>query len=45
MKNYEIAEHIGFVDVNYFGTRFKKYFGESPKQFKERVRSGHEINS
>jgi len=45
MKNYEIAERIGFVDVNYFGTRFKKHFGESPKQFKERVSTGHEVNS
>lgn len=37
MKNYEIAEAVGFSDVNYFGTRFKKRFGESPKQYKEKV--------
>lgn len=34
MKNYEIAESVGFDDVNYFGTRFKKAYGLSPKQFK-----------
>lgn len=39
LKNYEIASAIGFEDANYFGTRFKKQYGESPKQYKERVKS------
>jgi two-component system response regulator YesN len=38
LKNYEIAESIGINDVNYFSARFKKVVGESPKQYKERVR-------
>lgn len=42
LKNYEIAERIGFGDVSYFGTRFKKLVGMSPKQYKEKVKSGHE---
>lgn len=42
LKNYEIAERIGFGDVNYFGTRFKKLVGMSPKQYKEKVKQGHE---
>ena len=37
LKNYEIAEQIGFEDVNYFGMKFKKYYGLSPKQYKEKV--------
>lgn len=35
MKNYEIAEEIGYEDVNYFTNRFKKIFGITPKQFKQ----------
>lgn len=37
LKNYEIAEQIGFEDVNYFGMKFKRYYGISPKQYKEQV--------
>lgn len=37
LKNYEIAEQVGFEDVNYFGTKFKKYFHLSPRQYKETV--------
>jgi two-component system response regulator YesN len=34
MKNYEIAEQVGFEDPNYFSTAFKKRFGMSPSKFK-----------
>lgn len=37
LKNYEIAEQVGFQDVNYFGLKFKKYSNQSPKQYKEMV--------
>jgi two-component system response regulator YesN len=37
MKNYEIAEAIGYEDVNYFSTRFKKSTGMTPKQYKGMV--------
>lgn len=37
LKNYEIAEQVGFEDVNYFGTKFKKYFHFSPREYKETV--------
>lgn len=37
LKNYEIAEKIGFDDVNYFGLKFKKFYSVSPKQYKEKV--------
>ena len=36
LKNYEISEKVGFTDVNYFNTRFKIAFGESPKQYAKR---------
>lgn len=35
MKNYEIAKSIGIEDVNYFMTKFKKYYNITPKQFKQ----------
>lgn len=41
-KIYEIAELVGFEDVNYFSTRFKKVYGISPKQFLQNARDGHE---
>lgn len=37
LKNYEIAEKVGFEDVNYFSLKFKKYFNNSPKQYKENI--------
>lgn len=42
LKNYEISEAIGFTDVNYFGSRFKKIVGMSPKQYKVQVKNKHE---
>ncbi len=38
MKNYEIAEAVGFEDPNYFSAAFKKKYGLSPNQYKEKVR-------
>ncbi|SHI32971.1 two-component system, response regulator YesN [Dethiosulfatibacter aminovorans DSM 17477] len=38
-KNYEIADEVGFDDVNYFGTRFKSAYGMSPKQYKKKVKT------
>jgi len=41
-KNYEIADEVGFDDVNYFGTRFKSAYGMSPKLYKKKVRAHDE---
>lgn len=37
LKNYEISEKVGFEDVNYFITKFKKYYNITPKQYRESV--------
>lgn len=37
LKNYEISEQVGFEDVNYFITKFKKYYQITPKQYREVV--------
>ena len=34
LKNYEIAEQVGFEDPNYFSTAFKKRFGLSPSKYR-----------
>lgn len=37
MKNYEIGEMIGIEDPNYFSAVFKKRFGCSPNQYREKA--------
>lgn len=37
LKNYEIAEKIGISDPNYFSTLFRKKYGYSPNQYKQKV--------
>lgn len=44
LKNYEIAEAVGFEDANYFNTRFKKQYGLSPQQYRRKMRDGHGEN-
>ena len=35
LKIYEIAEQVGFEDMNYFSQRFKQVVGLTPRQFKK----------
>ena len=37
MKNFEIAQAVGYDDVNYFITKFKKTYNITPKQFRQGV--------
>jgi two-component system response regulator YesN len=34
LKVYEIAEKVGYKNVDYFHKKFKKYVGESPAEFR-----------
>lgn len=36
LKVYEIAEQVGYKNVDYFHKKFKKYVGESPAEFRKR---------
>lgn len=40
LKNYEIAEQVGFEDANYFSTSFKRKYGAPPSRYKETVSGG-----
>ncbi len=35
LKIYEIAEKVGFWDINYFSQRFKQTVGVTPRQFRK----------
>jgi len=42
LKVYEVADRVGFEDVNYFSVRFKKKYGISPKNYTANVRTTDE---
>ena len=35
-KVYEVAEKVGYRDVTYFGSTFKKFTGLSPTEYQDR---------
>lgn len=37
LKSYEIAEKIGYTSAQYFSVLFKKYFGCSPTEYKNKI--------
>ncbi|MFF2483821.1 AraC family transcriptional regulator [Paenibacillus sp. NPDC058071] len=39
MKVLEIAEHLGYENAHYFSYSFKKYTGETPQQYRNRLPS------
>lgn len=38
LKVYDIAEKVGYSDTKYFSKLFKKYFGEVPSKYKEKLK-------
>lgn len=40
LKVYEIAEQVGYKNVDYFHKKFKKYVGESPAEFRKKMGVG-----
>ena len=38
LKNYEIAEAVGIPDANYFSATFKRKYGMSPNQYKDKIK-------
>lgn len=42
MKNYQISDAIGYDDVNYFATKFKRSFQITPKQYRQQVINNRE---
>lgn len=41
-KVYEVAEMVGYTNINYFHNKFKKYVGMSPLSFKKNAGKGGE---
>ena len=39
LKVYQIAEQVGYKNVDYFHKKFKKYVGESPVEYRKRALS------
>lgn len=37
LKVYEIAEQVGYKNVDYFHKKFKKYVGESPAEYRKQL--------
>lgn len=35
LKVYEVAEQVGYKNVDYFHKKFKKYVGQSPAEFRK----------
>lgn len=44
LKVYEIAELVGYANVNYFHMKFKKLVGESPSSYKDKINSNDSKN-
>lgn len=38
LKNYEIADKVGFTDPHYFSISFKKATGKTPKEYAREMR-------
>lgn len=39
LKVYEISEQVGYADTKYFSKLFKKYYGELPSKYKDKLKA------
>jgi two-component system response regulator YesN len=44
-KVYEVAEKVGYTNINYFHNKFKKYVGVSPLNYKKSCKEDEETES
>lgn len=40
LKIYEVADKVGYSNVDYFSTKFKKYEGVSPAEYRKQIKGG-----
>ena len=40
LKVYQVCEKVGYKNIDYFHSKFKKYVGVSPLNYKKQVESG-----
>lgn len=45
LKVYEIAEQVGYNNVDYFHKKFKKYTGMSPAEYRKSIFTPPRVNS
>lgn len=45
LKVYEIAKKVGYTNTDYLHIKFKKYVGETPAEYRKKVRSDHDANT
>ena len=43
MKTYEIGNKIGYHDINYFSKLFKKYYGQTPSEYRNMENYDYQI--
>lgn len=41
IKLFEIAEKVGYSEANYFSYSFKRYFGVSPKEYRNSLQTSN----
>ncbi len=45
LKVYEIAKKVGYTSADYLHIKFRKYMGETPAEYRRKVRDNHETKT
>lgn len=45
LKVYEIAKKVGYTSADYLHIKFKKYVGETPAEYRKKVRNHHDTST